>query len=301
MNSDTLTPEIKIKDLTQKAILVSINIGTFSTTKKDKKQSAETASNVGGSTDYIRVNKSLLKNKGTAAVLSFAQKMRLDFYSKTAPWGSDGFRIIKIANYAKIKSELEESKRKFYELVDIAAEEYKDIVNGGFVEEKRSLGSMFNPLDYPSVANFKACFYSKINVEPVKSSDFRSSSLSNEEIAEINVSINERIESSVKTAEFDILSRISDKLNHLSSRLTDFDSKFHTSNVTNVCDTIKEVRELNINDNEGINKILDSIQDKICGMSGESIRDNNLSRANAIIKTKEAISEISTSMADFSF
>lgn len=301
MKQDTVTPEVKIKDLTEKAILISINIGVFSTNKKDKRQSAETASNVGGSTDYIRVNKSLLKNKATASVLSFAQKMRLDFYSKTVPWGNDGFRIIKIANYAKVKSELEESKRKFYEMVDEAVEEYRNIVNGDFVEERKSLGSMFNHFDYPSVENFKASFYSKINVDRVQSSDFRSSSLSNEEIVEINELIEGKINDSIKTAEFDILSRISEKLNHLSSRLLETDSKFHSSNITNVCATIKEVRELNINDSEEIYKVLDSVEEKLCGIDGEAVRLSPKIREYTLGKTKEAIKEISSSMADFSF
>lgn len=298
---ETITPAIKVKNLAEKAILLSINIGTFSVNKKDKKQSEVTASNVGGSTDYIRVNKSLLRNKATAAVISFSQKMRLEFYSKTAAWGNDGFRIVKIANYAKIKSELEDNIRKFYDLVNEAANEYQAIIDNDFTDERAALGKMFNRADYPSLAAFKSSFYAKINVEPVKSSDFRCNSLSNEEVMEINKSIEDNINYAIRNAEMDVLNRVNEKLQHLASRLLDVDTKFHTSNVTNVCDIIKEVRELNINDNPKIAEMLDAVESKICGMDGESIRDSNSERARAMVKTKEAIEKISSVMEDFSF
>jgi len=301
METSNITPAVKIKNLAEKAILVSINIGTFSVNKKDKKQSQETAKDVGGSTDYIRVNKSLLRNKGTAAVVSFSQKMRLDFYSKTAAWGNDGNRIIKIANYAKVKSELEDNVRKFYDLVELAASEYQGIVDNDFSDERKALGNMFNRMDYPSVSNFKSAFYAKVNVAPVQSNDFRCGSLSDEEILEINKSIEENIQNAVKNAEMDVLGRVSEKLNHLANRLQDFDTKFHSSNVSNVCEMIREVRELNINDNGKISDTLDIIESKICGMDGENIRDSSKARAEALIKTKAAIATISATMEDFSF
>jgi hypothetical protein len=294
-------PTVKVKSLAEKAILVSINIGTFSVNKKDKKQSQETANNVGGSTDYIRVNKSLLRNKATAAVVSFSQKMRLDFYSKTAAWGNDGNRIIKISNYAKVKSELEDNVRKFYDLVNQACDEYQSIIDNDFYVERKSLGVMFNRADYPSINSFKESFYAKVNVAPVQDNDFRCNALSNEEIEEINKSIEDNINSAVKNAEMDVLNRVNDKLNHLVNRLQDFDSKFHTSNVSNVCEIIREVRELNINDNKKISDTLDSIEKNICGMDAENIRESDAGRADAIIKTKAAIEKISSVMDDFAF
>jgi hypothetical protein len=301
MNADTIKPVIKVKNLAEKAILVGINIGTFSVNKKDKKQSSETAADVGGSVDYIRVNKSLLKNKATAAVLSFSQKMRLDFYQKTAPWGSDGFRIVKIANYAKIKSELEDNVRKFYELVDLACAEYQEIINGDFEFERKSLGSMFSRADYPSISAFRSSFYARVNVKPVENSDFRTNNLSNEEIVEINNSIQERIEDAIKGAEMDVLHRINEKLVHLSSRLSDSDSKFHTSNITNLCETLQEAKQLNINDNEKLSEVISVIENNICGLDAENIRNSGRARNVAMEKTKESIKEISDTMADFSF
>lgn len=301
MENNNIKPAVKVKNLAEKAILLSINIGTFSVNKKDKKRSKEVADTYGGSEAYIRLNKSLLRNKATAEVISFSQKMRLDFYSKTAAWGNDGFRIVKIANYAKIKSELEDNIRKFYDLVNEACNEYQTIINNDFIEERKALGQMFNRADYPSLHAFKSSFYAKINVEPVQQNDFRCNNLSEEEILEINKSIEENIQNAVKNAEMDVLNRVNEKLQHLSQRLMDFDTKFHTSNVTNVCDIIKEVRELNINDNAAITEVLNEVESKICGMDAENIRESGMARADAVIKTKAAIEKISATMEDFSF
>ena len=299
--SENVQSVVKVKSLAEKAILLSINVGVFSVNKKDKKQSQETANNVGGSTDYIRVNKSLLRNKATAAVLSFSQKMRLEFYSKTAAWGSDGFRIVKIGNYTKVKSELEENIRKFNDLVNDACAEYQNIIDFNFQDERAALGNMFNRADYPSISAFRSAFYAKVNVEPVKTDDFRSGTLSNEDIAEINNSINERINDAIKNSEMDVLTRVNEKLQHLSSRLLDSDSKFHTSNVTNVCEIIREMKELNINDNPKISEALEKVESQICGLDAENIRESNSARNNALDKTKDAISTISAAMEDFTF
>lgn len=299
--NDTVTPVVKVKTLAERAILVGINIGTFSVNKKDKKQSSETAADVGGSAEYIRVNKSLLKNKATAAVLSFSQKMRLDFYAKTAPWSTDGFRIVKIANYAKIKSELEDNVRKFFDLVNDACVEYQEIIDGDFQFERKSLGTMFSRGDYPSISAFRSSFYARVNVKPVENSDFRTGNLSNEEIVEINNSIQERINDAIKGAEMDVLNRINEKLSHLSSRLADSEKNFHTSNITNLCETLQEAKELNINDNEKLTEVISIIESKLCGLNAEEIRESGTARFDAMEKTKSAIAAISATMEDFSF
>jgi hypothetical protein len=304
MSSDTIKPIVEIKNLAQKAILLSISIGVFSVNKKDKQKSAEVAKDENSSADYSRVVKSLLRNKGTTEVISYAAKARLDFKKKTSPWGDkDGWRVVKISSYQKIKSEVESYKREFERLRDLAVSEYQEIVDNDFIFERspKGLGNLFKKTDYPSVSKFKESFYFDITVQAIESTDFRSGALSNEEIAEINSSIEARVNDSLKSAEFDILERIREKLNHLSSRLADFDTKFHTSNVTNLCEVLKEVRELNINDNRKIVGVIDSIEKNICGLSGESIRDNRSARTEAMIKTTQSIKEISTAMADFSF
>lgn len=302
MNSENIPSVVKVKSLAEKAILMSISIGVFSTSKKDKKKTNEIAATEGSNVEFARVVKSLLRNKATQEVSSFAQKARNEFKSVTLPWGDEeGLRITKIGSYQKTKAQIEESRRKFYELVDVATEEYRKIVENDFAFERQSLKGMFNRADYPSVHNFRASFYFDINVKPVENSDFRTNFLSDEEIAEINNSVLERISEAVKSAERDILNRVGEKLNHLYSRLGDKDKAFHSSNVTNVCEIIQEMKELNINDNPKLTEVLEKVEAQICGLDGESIRNSLGVRSQALAKTKEAVSAISEAMEDFSF
>jgi len=295
-------PTVKVKSLAEKAILMSISIGIFSNSKKDKKKNKELANREGSDENYSSVTKYLLRNKGVQDANSYSQKARLEFKRITLPWGDEeGWRIAKISEYAKKKLAVEEMRRKFFEYVDIAVAEYKELHDSDFIEQRNKLQGMFNRADYPSVDVFKSCFYFDIKVQPIESSDFRNNSLTDEENAEIQNEIQNRINDALKTAELDILKRVNDKLQHLADKLSDFDSKFHTSNVTNVCDIIKEVRELNINNNQEISNTLDSIENNICGMNAENIRESAAGRADAIIKTKAAIEKISSVMDDFAF
>ena len=99
----------------------------------------------------------------------------------------------------------------------------------------------------------------------------------------------------------DIIQRVNQKVQHLADRLADYKTKFHSSNVTNVCDIIKEVRELNIDDNPKITEMLDAVESKICGMDGEGIREYSAIRKEAINHTRQAVEKIASVMEDFTF
>lgn len=301
MTSDTIQTIVPIKNLTEKAILISLNIGVFNSNKKDKKQSAQVEKDNGAKKDTHRVYKSTLTNKKITAVSSFAQKMRNNFKTTSSPWGTDGFYILKIKNYPKVKTKLEADIREFYSLVDEAVNEYAAIIASDFAEARNDLQAGFNVFDYPSLENFKSSFYARINTKPVETSDFRSNSLSNEEISEINASIQQRIEESLKGAELEVLARINENLGHLSTRLIDSDGKFHNSSISNLCESLQEARELNINDNKKIAHVIDVVESRICGLDAANIRSSDYARKDAMNKTREAISEISDAMANFSF
>ena len=123
--------------------------------------------------------------------------------------------------------------------------------------------------------------------------------MDNEDIQEINKQIEERINNAVKESQISIVMKVREKVSHLLTRLVDSEGKFHDSAIENCAVAIDEARSLNIADDPDIDKLFDSIQEKIVVHNAASVRDNNDARNNAISDTKTALKEIETVMEAF--
>lgn len=291
-----VTPTIKLgKSLAEKAILIQLQIGRFSSSVKDARVSKEVAHDENTTTDLVKVTKSLIKGEASKKVQNAEQKIRAKFYELTAPWNKEGERITKIENYLKTKLELEELSREYYAAVDELVNNYTDLIE----DDKIKLGGMFNINDYPSKENFKSRFYVDISVKQLEKTDFRANILSNEEVEEINNQIEKRLESALKAAQVDNINKIREKLNHLLERIVDVDGKFHNSSIINVLDAISSAQNLNINDDTGLNNILEELKVKFSKFSADTIRANGNERINVAEETTKALDIINETMKCF--
>lgn len=283
------------KSLTEKAILIQLQIGRFSAMRKDTRVTNEVARDENTTVDYVKVTKNLLKGETFKAVQNLEQKIRTKFYKLTAAWNKDGERIIKITDYLKAKLELEEMAREYYSAVDNLVGDYDNLVES----DKVKLGSMFNPSDYPSKSTFRSRFYVEIVVKPIEKTDFRSGVLSNEEVSEINNAIEVRLNNAVRDAQRDNINRVKEKLNHLFDRLVDSEGKFHSSSIENLQGAISEAQALNISDDDGLNTLFDSLKDKFSKYNADTIRANSDVRMEVMTETQKSLSEINEVMKSF--
>ncbi len=292
-NLPVITPVVKLgKTLCEKALIINVKIGSPLASKKDQKESDSVAKDNSAVTSSISVTKALLRHEYMKDLTNASQKIRLTFYKLSAPWNDNGGRICRVSNFIKIKQELEKLIREYYEKVDIAVNHYDTMI----LEDGKSLGTLFNPKDYPSKEVFKSKLYAKIEVLPVEKSDYRNGALDDSEVSTINSNIENRITEAVKNAEKDSLGRVLEKLNHLKERLNS-DGKFHDSTVDNVIKEIDETKDLNIAENPAIDTVLDSIRGAISSQSPDGIRNSKNSRELATQVTSAAIREIENTMA----
>lgn len=291
----TVSPIVKIKNLSEKAIIIQLKIGKFSGSKVDTRVSKDVANDEHTSTEYVRVTKSLMKSTQSKNVQNAEQKLRALFYKLTSPWTRDGEGIVKITNYLDVKSKLEELSREYYAAVDELVSNYDNIVK----DDKVKLGTMFNASDYPSAESFRSYFYTKIEVKPIEKTDFRSGVLNEAEVEAINNQIEERIKVSIANAQQDNLRRVKEKLSHLFDRLVETDGKFHQSTIKNSLDAIKDAQDLNINDDDGLNKMFEELTNSLSQYNADTIRDNTNIRIAAAETTKEALERINSAMEAF--
>ncbi len=266
---------------------------------KHKKASKEVSADNNVKNDgTVRVLKSLFRGEKMNKVNSISGAIRLKLYSLTSPWGNNGVRICKITNYIKIKQEIEEMFRERQTAINELVAEYDNLL----ANDKVTLGSLFDPQNYPQKSQFINCFYHRITVAPLEKSDFRTNILNQEELNEINKQIEDRIEIQVKETKKEALNRVMEKLLRLKERLLlSSDEKFHNSAISNVVESTEEAKQLNISDDDELDNILNDIAAKIGIINPEAVRSGKKSTVKAYESIVDAeIQKITDVMSQFS-
>lgn len=286
---------IKIKDLSEKMIIIRLSIGSFVGTKKDTRASKDMVKSEGTSQEFGYVTKKMLKGESFNKVTNLAQKIRSEFNKMTAPWNRDGEGVCKVTKYLDIKSKLEEMSREYYSAVDALASNYDDLVK----EDKAKLGGLYNQSDYPTLENFKSRFYIEIEPKPIEKSDFRSGALSDDEIKSINAQIESRIEKSLAEVQRDNLRRVQEKVLHLFNRVAEKNGKLHESAFTNIYEVIQEARDLNVNEMPELDKMFDTLEANLSKYNADSVRSSSNIRIAAATEAKTALEQINSAMEAF--
>lgn len=291
---------VSSKNLTNKAILLSVNVGGYTGVVKDKQLGAEMAALKNAKSDRINGSKNLIVSKELDAVRSAAGKIRIIFYDNTAEWGTNNERICRSINYIKVKQAIEEAIREYDEKVTAFLNVYDDLVE----ESKADLGDSFNASDFKSRAFLENRFKARVLVKPVPTSDFRSGVMDDDDINYINKQIEDYTQEAVKNAQKDNLSRVQDKLNKLIERLMLTGSKgtrLHSSAVDNVVKAVEDARSLNISDDAEVDALLDDVETNIKKIDVDLVKNHNVFREASIDTAKEAASSITKTMESFDF
>jgi hypothetical protein len=293
--SPTQESAIQVKSLAEKAILLQLVIGKFTGHKKDKKASEEVSVDKNAEKQNVSVVKRLFQGEDLKKIQNIEQKMRTFFYKRVAPWNREGFGIVRINNYIKIKLELEEMSRQYKAASSNLIDNYDELLK----HDRASLGELFNEKDYPSKEDMKSKFYVEINVHPVEKTDFRSGVLSNEEVNTINAQVEERIYEALKKANLDVVNRVKESLTALMDRLVNLDGKFHVSSVYNVSEQLQAAIDLNVAGDDKIDSIFNEIKVKIDSINAESLKKSPSARVEAASIAENAISSVEDLMKSF--
>lgn len=297
-----VTPTIKIKSLLDKTLLVSINVSCFGGVIKDKSESNKLESDHDTKKRGASVVKKILHGKELNAMKTQMQKIRLLHASKTLPWSS-GEGIIRIEQYTDLKMALEKEIRDYNDMADVIAEKLSDLQDNDKLPRPDGLGTLYKESDYPSKENFRASFGAEINVRQIATNDFRCGILDEDEVIAINKQIEKRTQEALKEAHKANLSRVYDTVSHLINSLInvlkDNKGRFHQSAITNIEEAIELARGLNIDNNSKVERALQEVEDKVKLIgSADSIRDNQMSKINALDKARESIEAITNAMED---
>ena len=254
--------------LSDKALLVQLNVSQWTARKLDKKATdlVAQASNTGNHAG--RYNKSLLPmNEYLDNVHKKTTLIRKEYYHNTLPWGIDGTMILPTDNYLDFMAKFRQYKSEWETLVDSFLVAYPQLQ----LNAQRYLGDLYNPNDYPSADVLRRKFTMDMTVLPVPSNDFRVG-IDEQELADIQQQVEARVQQSTKVAMQEAWQRLYDKVKSMAERLSDTKAVFRDTLVTNIQDVCDVLKRLNVTGDEDLENMRLMVEDTLANNNPESLR-----------------------------
>lgn len=272
-----------MKNLTEKALLVSLTVSQWSARKYDRKITEEINTNH-NSKNAGRFNKLLIANEHIQAITKVGTMARTFHYENTLPWNDSGERLLPTENYFEYTSKLSEIKQQFETEVRKFINAYPDLIE----EAKQNLNGLFNANDYP--LNIEDKFGIRIGFMPVPETQDIRVNLSDYEVSVIKESIEKEVSDRFVNAQRDIYERISKHLTYMAERLKEKDSIFRDSLFDNILSLVDLIPRLNIANDEGIAELCKDLKSLYC--DPETVRTSKKKRADKAQEVNNMLSKL---------
>lgn len=262
--------------ITERAMLAAVHISIWTAIKHDRKVSREVAEQHGAYAGAGRYNKQLLREaERLESLRGLSGQIRQYFYKITLPWSDEGYRLLPAHFYFELTTKMREFEQAFAQQV----EEFLAVYPSYIEQVRPELNGLFREEDYPSTDKLRNKFGVKLEVLPIPSgNDFRVT-LSEEEQARVAREIDESVRQSLQKGTEDLWTRLKGVVAHMIERLSEPESRFHASLVTNICELVELLPRLNVNQDEELNRFAGEIRERLCGFTARDLKKNEILRA----------------------
>lgn len=270
------------------AMLVELNISTWTARKLDKRVSAEVDTANGTKTNAGNYNKNLLAGTGFLdTILKYAANARAWHLSQTLPWSDNGLRLLPVTNFVAYKEQLNTLETNYNALVEKFLVAYPNLVSAAAFQ----LGTLFNREEYPEADKIATKFKFGVNFLPVPTvNDFRVD-IGEEAKQEILLSCQTVYEDRLNSAMKDAWGRLHEHLLRMSDRLADLDTPrelkngekvytkvFRDSLLENAVELVDLLKHFNLTNDPSMEQARKDLNDAIMYHDVEDLRDNHESR-----------------------
>lgn len=281
--------------LSDRALLVQLNISQWTARKYDKKATLEVAHTHGVNASVGRYNKSLLPlNDYLNNVHQKTGYIRAKYYENTLPWGIEGTQMLPTANYLNFINEFRKEKAEWDVLVRLFTSNYALLK----ADAKKFLGSLYREDDYPSEDDITHKFKMDMAVFPVPTTDFRVS-VGAAELSRIQQDVEARVQHASASAMKDVWQRLYDKVEHLLDKMVKVDdpkSRFHESSIEHVQSLCELLPRLNFNDDPDLEAMRREVEGKLANLSKDAITGDDKFRARKIDEAKAIMDKMAAFM-----
>lgn len=275
--------------ITERAMLAAVHISIWTAVKHDRKVSRDVASLHGAYQGAGRYNKQLLHGAERLDDLrTLAGQIRQYFYRVTLPWSDEGFRLLPSKFYFDLTAQMRKDTSDFEQAVDGFLAVYPQYI----AQVRPELNGLFREEDYPSVEKLKEKFGVKLEILPIPSgSDFRVD-MSAEEQARVSREIDANVRQSLARGTEDLWNRLRDVVAHMAGRLSEPQSRFHSTLVTNVADLVNLLPRLNVVEDPELNRVAEQVSQKLCSHTAQELKKHDKLRASTAVTATEIVAEM---------
>ncbi len=259
--------------LQDKAMIANLTVRAWSARKRDRDVGKEVEKNH-AATDAGNFNKLLIDKDALKPLVSLSGALRTKHYDMTMPWGDNGDRLLPSKMYFDYVKAMRDLRDQFTVAVNDFVSQYPTFKQNA----RKRLGTMYDPEDYPDVAQIKKKFGAELSFLPVpEAKDFRVD-LGEDEVTEIRATITKEVASRYEEATRDLWFRITDAVSRVRDRLQDPDGVFRDSLVENVQAVCAIATKLNIDDDPNLDAICKDIEHRLCRIAPQRLRDDKVLR-----------------------
>ncbi len=286
--------------LNEKAVLVNVNIKKFANKVENKKESRalrarhNISDESGGKAHY-----EIFNPKDIAHIVTPFSKARNILYGLTKPFDRSGNHILPIGKMDKFKKEISELDAKGRNKAIKFAEEDLDRIKG---ERKLEINGMYEEEKFPSKEKFidsygiMVTFNSIPNEKTIWDDESLSDKTKDELIKSLSFNKTTILKELLLGNEESVSRKDSPKdlvgvLEKFIRTMEKEKPHFKEATVAAVREFHNVIREFNISDDEGLEEIAISIEERFEDLNANTLRDSKEVRDDAIIEANEMIDE----------
>ena len=276
-------------ELTNRALLVSLQISQWAARKMDRKETAELALKHGTMSEVARVNKSLLP---MAAALDAIHKktgqIRWLYYDNSLPWGQEGINVISTSGYMEFVAMMSEAMNEWRALVKDFLAVYPQLRE----DARLVLNGMYREEDYPSPSELARKFSIDVRFMPVPAEGDWRVELADDEIERLRAKTVEDLRESQHVAMRDVWKRVHEVVEHAVSKLSGDPKYLRESLVANALQMCKTMTILNIAQDPDLERIRHDIEGALAGHTSEGLRADPVARVVTVTKMQDIMAKM---------
>lgn len=263
--------------LSERAMLVSLNIRRWQANLTDKKITKEVASSHAVKekrAGKYKKNAIDVEAKTFKGVVTATSELRAKHYFYTLPWSQEGARILPAAMFEEYSQETRVLKAAFEKAVKAFVEDYPLLKAAASVE----LNGMYNAKDYP--VNIAAKFGVDVVMMPLPAEEDFRVSLPDLALAEIKEGIRAEVSQSLQAAMRDPYERLYKHISRMVDRLSDPKGHVHDTLVSGLAELCTVLPGLNIANDPQLDELRRRAERMIVNLTPQDLRDRPAMRRN---------------------
>jgi hypothetical protein len=291
----TTVPTVTTAKLTERALLVALNISEWRGRRHDKEVTARVAREHGADRNSGTYTKALLPKTYLAAIATVRTEARDAHHLLTLPWCDDGFRILPVDLHLDYMERFHALRSRFESAVSDFLAAYEEAK----LAAKGALGSLYREADYPSASRLRRAFELEVKLQPLPTGHDWRIDLPEAAVERIRLDLEDRLASAQRLAMADLYRRLAAVVSRMATTLAAPDKIFRNSLVGNVRELCDLLPFLNVARDQDLSSLTRDIETRLARLQPWLLRQDPASRQSAAVDAAALLETITARLASY--